>query len=317
MRKLCLFLSFLSLSYSAFSQAIGDTITMYIDNSVEINIATKDYHDLKDNKGIEQVLAQFLKHIPQLSDQLKAKRAELLYYAPGKSISIEPAVQKNIYLMVDEKLENTGIRDKAIITVDESKLIITTSDMSKITESSVLSCYNSVIAELPKKVNWSKTLYFQCINSEVTFLTDKEQTNSQIDALELSFGAGAGLVKNKWVGDLSVLLSVGLNHKGIIKHKPYLSFNFLYDFPSQRKTNINGFLNIGYGWNRNKTDKEANILAVELGYLLFKQGNTFDKNTLRLSFNWSPADAISVSPQLYISEGFKQAYPGIRIGFGF
>ena len=97
---------------------------------------------------------------------------------------------------------------------------------------------------------------------------------------------------------------------------PYVSSNMIFDFNTESNLNINTFLNIGHRWNLDKKSEKPNMLGVELGYLIVKQGDLFGKNTFKLGVNWSPAKHISVSPQLYISDNFKTAYPGIRIGFG-
>ncbi len=133
--------------------------------------------------------------------------------------------------------------------------------------------------------------------------------------LEINLGAGADLIKSTWVSDLSLGVGIGLNRKGKVRF-PYISSNVLFDFSPEDKININTFLNVGYGWNVNK-EKKKDLLTVELGYLVSRQGDLFGNNTFKFGFNWSPVKSVLVSPQLYVTDNFETAYPAIRIGFGF
>jgi hypothetical protein len=174
-------------------------------------------------------------------------------------------------------------------------------------------CLEKVITQLPEKIRWSRTLKYECINGVVTELESK---NNEFDMLELQLGAGGGLVRDKWVADISFGVSLGLNHKGI-PGGPYISSNMMFDFDVESNMSINTFLNVGYNWTLNKKSENPDMLGVDLGYLIVKQGDLFGENTFKLGFNWSPAKYVNVSPQLYVTDNFKQAFPGIRIGFGF
>jgi len=192
-------------------------------------------------------------------------------------------------------------------------IYITTTDMSLVSDMPLSECVQKVIAKLPEKTHWPKTLSYECIDGSINELDNK---NNQVDFLELQFGAGAGLVKSTWVADISFGVSLGLNHKGMVR-APYVSANMVFDFDAESNMHINTFLNLGYQWNLNKKTEKPNMLGVELGYLIVKQGDLFGDNTFKLGVNWSPAKHITVSPQLFIIDNFNQAFPGVRIGFGF
>ena len=143
-----------------------------------------------------------------------------------------------------------------------------------------------------------------------------EEKNNKIDFLELTLGAGAGLVNNTWVPDVSFGVGIGFDKKGVTRF-PYISSNMLFDFDLEGSTYVNTFLNIGYGWDISRQPNKKEIVGVELGYLISQQGDLFGENTFKIGANWSPVKGVFVSPHLYVTDNFSTVYPGVRIGFGF
>lgn len=312
MKKLCLIFAISLLPLSGFCQFIGDTVIVYVENRVEIKVAVPDYKNIKTLDSVVFALNELKRNMPVLENQISAKTADLIKYSVGGSLTVEPGDPKIIYMNKKGEFSNTGFRDKAIISGERYKIIITTTDISKISELQLSKCFEKAIDKFPEKSPLSKSLYYECTNEGTVEL--KQKTN-RMEFLELNLGTGVGLIKSSWVADLSFGLSLGLNYKGIHR-APYVSTNMIFDFDTESKLNINTFLNLGYQWEiRNKSEKR-DFIGVELGYLISKQGDLFGKNTFKLGVNWSPAKFITVSPQLYITDNFKTAYPAIRIGFG-
>lgn len=313
MKQLCLILAIMTLSTLSYGQFIGDTIMVYVDNRAEIKVAISDYEDLKKSDSIQITLKRFKALIPQISDQLSSDKADLVKYSIGGKLTIEEGDSKLIYLDNNGDLSRTGIRDQAILNGDKYIIFITTTDLSKLTGLNLADCMKNAISKLPKQTNWPKSISYECKNSEIIELENK---NLEIDFLEIQLGAGAGLIRNRWVTDLSLGIGLGLNHKGI-QRGPNVSTNIIFDFDAENKMNINTFLNVGYSWELNRKSKKSNLLGFDLGYLIVKQGEMFGENTFKIGATWSPAKNINVSPQLYLTDNFKQAFPGVRVGFGF
>ncbi len=312
MKQLCLIIAISVLPTLGFCQFIGDSVILYVENRVEIKVAVPDYHKLKTSDSVIVALKEFKRIISGLENQLSPGSADLISYSIGGKLTVEPGDPKIIFMDKDGKLSNTGFRDKAVIRGTDFKIFITISDMSKLSDLPLSNCFEKVIAMLPRKTNWSRSIFYECINGNITEIENKI---NKMDFLELDLGAGASLIKSNWVADLSFGISLGFNHKGMYRG-PYVSSNLIFDFDEEDKMNINTFLNLGYQWDINKKSEKLEYLGVELGYLISKQGDLFGKNTFKLGVNWSPAKFITVSPQLYISDNFKTAYPAIRIGFG-
>lgn len=312
MKNLCLIFALSILPTLGFSQFIGDSVMVYIDNRVEIKVAVPDYFELKSSDKVTVALDAFKMLIPSMQDQLSSERADLVRIAENEGPTIEPGDPKIIYLMKDGEISNTGFRDKAILTGEDYEIFITTSDLSKISDMALSDCFEKAIALIPDKESWSKSLYYECIDGNMKLLEEK---NNRFDMLSLGFGAGAGLVRTTWVPDLSFRIALGFDKKGVIRG-PYVSTNLLFDFTEENKVNLNTFLNLGYEWTLNKHAEKPDMLGLELGYLVSKQGDLFGENTFKLGFNWSPVKNVYVNPHLYITDNFGQVFPGIRVGFG-
>jgi len=297
-------------------QGMGDSVIIYIENRVELKVAVPDYTHLKTSNQVTKGLEEFLKRLPEISNQLSSSAADLIQYSVGNHLTIEPGDQKVTYMIKDGVTSNTGFRDKVIITGEKFVIFITTTDLLKISDISLSKCLERVIAELPEKASMSRSLYYQCAEDTVLELENMHHNNGRLDFLELNLGAGAGLVKNNWVADLSFAVGVGIVKKGVPKYHPYLSTNLIFDFDDEGSIDLNMFLNLGYRPNIVKDIKKSTFLGIELGYLIVNQGALFEDNTFRLGVNWSPLKGVFVGPQLYATDNFNKVFPGIRIGFG-
>ncbi len=313
MKRPGLILTIATLPTLGFSQFVGDSVIVYVDNRVEIKVALPNYGNLKSSDKACSALEMFIKMIPDIKDELSSETADLVRYSHDNSLTVETGDTKLVYLIKNGAVSNTGFRDQAIISIEDFQIYITTADLSKIPELALLNCLEKVIAILPDKKPWSRSLYYECVNENVREI---EVKNNDLDFLEINSGAGAGLVKNTWIPDLSFKIALGFRKKGMVR-SPYISSTLLFDFPTADAINVNTFLNLGYQWAINAKNAKPDYLGVELGYLIAKEGDLFYKNTMKLGFRWSPVKAVTVSPHLYFKSNFNKVFPGIRVGFGF
>lgn len=324
MKQLCLIvLALIVFPIVGSAQFIGDTVIVYVDNRVEIKVAISDYHNLKSSDDVVKSLEKFRALLPKIGSELSAKvnvgggllpkEPALVKIAKDGTLTIEPGDPKIIFLEKDGKMSNTGFRDRAVIAGEDYQIIITTTDLSQISDLPLDNCFEKVVRMLPEKTNWSRNLSYECVDGQTSLIVNK---NNRVDLLELQAGAGAGLIKGNWTTDISLGLGLFLNKKGMMSG-PQVSANMIFDFASEGSMNINTFLNLGYAWDLERKTDKPNILGLELGYLVSRQGELFGENTFKIAVNWSPAKFVKVSPQLFVTDNFKQAFPGVRIGFGF
>lgn len=312
MRLVCPILLVLIMPLSAFSQFTGDTIIVYIDQKVEVKIAVEDYAKESERQEIVKALVEFQQLLPQLKDQLNADKADLIKISSDGTATIEAGKEKIVLLNKSGKLSNTGTRDEVQISSEHFNIFIVSSDIMNAEGLAFKSCMESAFAALPNKSSWSTSLYYECQDGK---LTELERRNNDLDFLEINLGAGAGLIRSKWVADLQFGVGLGFKKKGMARN-PYLSTNILFDFDAENKVNINSFLNLGYRWNLNRKGPKAEMLGVEVGYLLTNEGDLFEGTTFKLGVNWSPAKGVTVCPQMYFTDDLNTAFPAIRIGFG-
>lgn len=315
MRKLCLIIPFCLLFLPGFGQYIGDTVTIYIDNRMELKIALEDYSKLGETQALATLRA-FEQVLPAASSRISAQGPDKLTFDKDGELTIAPGNPAIVFQLNGAQAINSGTRDEVFLSGPDVVMTITATDIMLASSTSVAECLEKVIQQLPRKRSWAKSLYFECIDGQVTSLDALEETH-ELDFLEFTPGVGFGLVKNEWVTDVGMKIGLGFNYKGLMRHNPYVSANVVFNFDSERKISTNTFLNLGYRWNVDRKGAKPEMLGVEFGFLVDKNGDLFDDNTFRFGMNWMPTGAVSVSPQLYFGNNFKEFYPGIRIGLGF
>jgi hypothetical protein len=317
MRKLCVIFTFIIIPIISKSQAVKDSITIYVENRVEAVFILDDFDLLrKDSTELINYLSQLQSYLPGISSKMNKNVSELIEYQPGKQITVEVENRKDIFLIQDGKAVDSGLRDKAILELGWVKVIITGKDLSAIQDIDLGKSLSGLIRNLPEKTRNAKSLFYQDKAGKTSVMDDLERTNRYGDYIELKAGMGLHHFKNKLLGDFTFQVDLTFKKKGILEHSPYISTNLLYDYGINNKVNINTFLNLGYRWNRARPTDKENPFGVEIGYLIGRQGAMFDKNTFRFGLNWSPAKGVIVSPQVYFMDNFRQITPGIRIGFG-
>lgn len=136
-------------------------------------------------------------------------------------------------------------------------------------------------------------------------------------------GGGVGLIKSQWVPSLNVDAQfIPDRFKGIGYSVGYLS-NFFFQNPADGLGAIQrtDFLTIGMAFYRKSTDGRMASFdrlrtSFSIGMPVYRSGNQFTKEAVRLSSTIYQKGFIKIQPELYMNGFFKQVYPGIRIGFG-
>jgi hypothetical protein len=113
-------------------------------------------------------------------------------------------------------------------------------------------------------------------------------------------------------------LGFNFNKKGILLNSYYMSGNLMYIFDKpDGKFSLTEYLNVGYRRNLSNDPKVRNWLGMEIGLPVAGKGDFYRDNILRLGVRWDMGKSVYVTGQMYVNDGFKSAYPGLRIGFWF
>lgn len=147
----------------------------------------------------------------------------------------------------------------------------------------------------------------------------------------MKFDAGGGLIRNKF----SPVMEGGVVF--IPQRQDYYSFQWIpaaafisltanryYTFEQNpggtaSTTFNNTFLNLSLG-NRFNTKLRSNLLFSEyeagIGYLVEREGSYYGKNTFKLFGSVvTKSKFIRLTPEIYITDNFKEAFPGFSIKF--
>lgn len=311
------FLLFALTSSAVFAQKVPDSVTVYIDNRVEVLIEIDDYADLPQNKDVTHIISSFQQLLPSFSNDLKIEESEVVTYLNDSILTIEAGDSKRIYAKTEGSLLNTGVRDKSVLIYKGLNIVISTNDLTNVSELSIINCLKTAFDSLPEKSRMARSFYFQCIDGEVSEIVEKSTTNTSGDIIQLTVGSGVSLLKNTSLVDFTFQMDVLFFKKGLTSHHGYVSTNLMYDFLNDREMNINTFLNVGYQFHFINEDKEAGFMGLEFGYLISRQGNLFDESTFRFGLNKSITKHVTFSPQLYMEDNFKRFYPGVRLDVNF
>ena len=132
------------------------------------------------------------------------------------------------------------------------------------------------------------------------------------DQIILSAGTSLENIKGNWNGSFYARMTVQLGNKNLAKQAFSLGYEWMYDF-SSGKENINHWVDLGYQRNFSKNPNKGDWYGLNLGYLAKQNGDLFEKDSFRLGIEKKVTENISIVPQIYFNDFFKNPYPGFKI----
>jgi hypothetical protein len=292
-----------------------DSANVQIENKAEINLAIYSYKNLAENVKTD---FKSLQSILEETKDIQEKKPFSINYEPNKSMTImqNEAGEKIIWENGEQSIYQ--FNNQCNIRAKNYFLQIQFNELEELVSDSLLTQLLAVIDTTAHiQARYATTYNYSFEGLKLIHNQQNDEKSGQMDMLMLKGGVGVNLIKSEPVIDVSAEIAFAFTKKGILKNQYFLSYNLLFDFMEESTVNLNGFLNIGYRNNLSKNKDKPNWLGVEVGYLVNRQGDLFGKNTFKLGVNWELGRYVSVSPQLYMSGGFTELYPAVRIGFGF
>ncbi|MCB0807281.1 MAG: hypothetical protein KDC05_15895 [Bacteroidales bacterium] len=294
-------------------QPFPDSVHIQIDSTLEILLA------LDASQNISENIENDLKSLQILLEESGVTPPESPYtitYIPDDLISVKPSAQKETVIWKDTEIIIHQFNNRCTIHAASYLMLIRFNEFSNLMDDNLITKIKDVVKDANNKQGRMAATYnYTFEKNNMVHLEHLDEIHGQTDMISLNGGVGANLIKNQPVIDISAMVSLLFSKKGVLKNDFNVSYNSLSYFNDSSAFKVNGFLNIGYRYNFSKDAENPNWLGVELGYLVNRSGNLFDKNTFRLGVNWKLGNNVSVSPQFYFSG--KSTYPGLRIGFGF
>jgi hypothetical protein len=302
----------LNITLSHAQKTYQDTLSVKIDNKIEVGLSIYNYSDLKDT--VEDNL-EVLNKILKDNNNIPVNLPYTIIYEPHKKLSIKEAESKETVIWENGKQKPYKFTNTCKISAKSYFMIIEFNELEDLTSEDFINRLKEAIdATITNQNRYSRLFNYEFKEGSMASNEDNI-IGKRGDMISIKAGVGANLIKNQPVIDLSGELAFVFQKKGISKNQYYLTYNLLYDFIDNSKTNLNSFLNLGYRYNLSNNRDDSDWLGVEFGYLISREGDMFDKDTFRFGFNWEVGNSITISPQLYISS--EQTFPGLRIGFGF
>ncbi|MFK5857341.1 MAG: hypothetical protein QM503_14520 [Bacteroidota bacterium] len=292
-----------------------DSIYIVIDNKTELNLAIYNYKNLVDN--IRTDYTKFLSILSENND-IPDDIFYSIDYNPNKTLSIKQTKGGERIIWENNTQKKFQFNNQCNIRSEDYYLQIKFNDLQALMSDSLLIRLLEAIDKIDEtNGRLSKTYAYTFQGNQLIKDEQLDNRTKSLDILFLKGGLGVNLIKSELIIDISAEIGFGIARKGILKNQYYVSYNLLFDFMEESKTNLNGFLNVGYRHNLSNKIDRPNWLGVELGYLINNQGDLFEKNTFKFSVDWELGKYVSVSPQLYLSNDGKDFYPALRLGFGF
>lgn len=180
--------------------------------------------------------------------------------------------------------------------------------------------FESIIDKIGK--GYKKSPVLACVDlredEAVVHILDSEYRS--VDMLIISGGVGSGWVKNTFVSDINFRFGLGFSRKGMMKNIYAIDWNMMYDFSESNENKyfeLNHFISAGWEHNFSNSPLEDKWYGFSFGYLVKRNNDFFKENTFRISVKKKINDTISLKPELYFNDFFKNIYPGIRVSVSF
>jgi len=311
----------------------SDTIRMQMPNGTTIE--SRSNYDGKNvlagNLDIKNALSDFITRWAALNieelDPSKAyhikctKQKEYIHLKDNQNIiSIdEVTIQKRIYFPTDTAIALV-IKGNNKLELN-SKLAIYFSSIKQLEE---LKEYNfsqvlkNTDTEILKSEDWHLksspfVAWIKIQNDYTATLVHQNNTlSANNDMIILTAGTSLENVKGNWNGSFYTKMTIQLGNKSLAKQAFSLGYEWMYDF-SSGKENINHWVDLGYQRNFSKNPNKGNWYGLNLGYLAKRNGDLFEKDSFRLGIEKKINENISIVPQIYFNDFFKDAYPGFKI----
>lgn len=310
----------------------SDTILMQMPNGTTI--------ECRSNYNSKNVLEGKLEIKNLLSDFLKRWSALNIKEQGSKAFHIKCSIEKEYIHLKDNQniinIKEVAVQKKIYFPTDTAIALVIKGN-NKLELNSKLAIYFSTIKQLEEltKYNFSQILkntdnqltkdndwhiksspfvaWVKIQNDNSAELLHRNSTlSANNDQLIISAGTSLENVKGNWNGSFYANMTIQLGNKSLAKQAFSLGYEWMYDF-SSGKENINHWVSLGYQRNFSKDPNKGNWFGITLGYLAKRNGNLFEKDAFRLGIEKKVHKNISIVPQIYFHDLFKDAYPGFKI----
>lgn len=305
-----------------------DTIRMQMPNgtTIEYKGSYTDKSTLIKTFNLKEQLTEFLKKWDVLN--VKNLDANKSYKITCTSIK---RYQEELQLILD--IEEKAFKQRVVFPSDKvaalsfkgRNLLIVSPELSihfdrleqlrelaKMDLSQTLHNADKTLHDYYYRNNKSFNAWIKVKENQSTEIISHQNLTSDADQILLLGGASLENVKGKWNAGIYMSMTMLLGNKGNLNHAFKFEYEWMYDFSSSKK-NINHWLTLGYARNISSNPNKTNWLGLNVGYLVKRKGDLFDKDSFRIGVNKRVHRNVSIEPQLYFNGFFKDIHPGIKL----
>ncbi len=331
-------LSVFSTTFVLGQKKYSDTIRLQMPNKTTIEYAMhyrrdkpRRYNDkkLEEQKEFENSLRSFLKRWEVLGITNLKEKKPLFIKDSGTKIEIsERNLTTKVLFPEDTKLVLT-IKGKHKLRISQSvsDLYIYFDsfnqleelldyDIEKILKSSDKKLFIAASDKKNKRTPLQAWLSVdKSDNVGLTYQKFVQKKRKHPDYLYFGISPNIENINGKWLAGCSIDLAYVLN----ANTRFGISYEGMYNFSETQETNISEWLDVSVAAST-RTMGGIGWIGISLGYLVNHKGGFFDNHKFRIGAPFSISENITVSPEIYFKDFFKESkdgneYLGVKVSF--
>jgi len=338
-KVLCLFLLFSLMTISGFARGektvFPDSIRMQMPNGTTIECMNlyDGRNDLTGQILVKQHLTDFLKRWSVLKMNGVSNQQSMLIVCDAKqeyfkdyenTITIKHVPYKAVLSFpMDKALALAKKGQHRVEFLDQNYTLAINFDSIEQLEELISYNFDQILKNTDAQLHTTENAYLNNnpfiawievkADNSAKLLHKRQITDIATNNIWISGGTFLENVKGNWNGGFYANMTFELGDKLMPKDAFSMEYEFMYDFSSTNNPNINHWMSLGYARNLSKNPNKTNWLGLSLGYLVKQEGDLFEKDSFKLGVNKRLSKNISIVPQMYFNDFFKNVTPGLKL----
>jgi hypothetical protein len=291
-------------------RAVLDTVKLQIENKVEVVFAFKDTQDARIFLGC--TFGAIRNQLMKFQDSISFKSYHISYEKPLniKLSQMKPIRKVHNYM---DKSFWVKYNNQLEITATELYLKINFNQMNELDSLFIDRNVEKVLDTISFSKYLTRNYHYTIRNDSLFHHHYFDSWTSDHSTIFVSLlGAGVGTYKNEFNTNISLGADLVYVKKGQLLRSYYASYDIQFFFNKEGKQELNNFASIGIRSPFRGMGAKREWGGIELGYLVNRSGDIFEKNTFRLGLAWQ-INFLELSFQLYSTNKFEELNPGIRV----
>ena len=308
-----------------------DTVALETNSGEEVLLVMPDLRNINKIDNPDSVLKKMESDYKEILSHLKGDDPVTIHYTiatnGSRASRIDSRKNRGILLLFsNQNTQKADIdHDSLIVTYHHQYQLIFQLNSKKRPEN--LSGYGltPIVKELYSALENERSAYRR-VKYRIMFgkgASDRRHITTKVDgndAIEIVAGWGLGYIRDRFVPEMSLRAGTMFSDRyGTPRNYIGVQANLNYIFSDKPEgginTDINTFLSLEVAHNLASEKGNVRWGSFRVGYLINRQGDFFDENTMRFSWTIVGKSRVTVVPELYAVNNFGSFYPSIRFGY--